>query len=203
MEQGAGLYMTKDKIINAINDSILLKTKFLNNEKMLDTIIETSNIIANAIKNGNKLLVCGNGGSAADAQHIAGEFINKFYYDRPPMPCIALTTDTSVLTAIGNDYDFSQIFSKQTEALGIKGDVFLGISTSGNSEDVVSAIKKAKEKKMTTISLIGGNLQSKMAMESDYVINVDSTETPRIQEIHMVIYHIICQLVEEIVYPKV
>ena len=189
-------------IKDAIEKSVMIKKSIADDVNLQNEIAYVAEIIADAIKKGNKLLVCGNGGSAADAQHIAGEFVNRFYYDRPPMACIALTTDTSVLTAIGNDYDFNRIFAKQTEANGMSGDVILGISTSGKSKDVLEAFRVAKEKGLITVALIGGDWNSDMAKIADYVLSVDSNETPRIQEGHMLIYHIVCQLVEQLVYPR-
>lgn len=189
-------------IKDAIEKSVMIKKSIADDVNLQNEIAYVAEIIADAIKKGNKLLVCGNGGSAADAQHIAGEFVNRFYYDRPPMACIALTTDTSVLTAIGNDYDFNRIFAKQTEANGMSGDVILGISTSGKSKDVLEAFRVAKEKGLITVALIGGDRNSDMAKIADYVLSVDSNETPRIQEGHMLIYHIVCQLVEQLVYPR-
>lgn len=192
-----------NKIIkDAITDSIKIKILMDKDEQLQKDIGSVSDVISTAIKNGKKLLVCGNGGSAADAQHIAGEFVNKFFYDRPPMSCIALTTDTSVITAIGNDYDFDMIFAKQVEANGNSGDVLLGISTSGNSNNVVEAFRVAKNKNITTVALIGCDEKSKMAQCSDFVLSVKSNVTPRIQEAHMLIYHIICQLVEKSVFPR-
>lgn len=189
-------------IKETIEKSVELHKSIADDINNQNNIAQVAEIIAIAIKKGNKLLVCGNGGSAADAQHIAGEFVNRFYYDRPPMACIALTTDTSVITAVGNDYDFSRIFAKQTEANGTTGDVLLGISTSGKSKDVLEAFKVARRKGIATVALIGGNLSSDMAKSADYVLSVDSSETPRIQEGHMLIYHVICQLVEQLVYPR-
>lgn len=152
--------------------------------------------ITDAIRTGNKLLVCGNGGSAADAQHITGEFLCRFYKDRIPLPAIALTTDTSILTSIGNDYSFDDIFKRQVEGLGKKNDILLGISTSGASKNILKAFQAAKLKGIFTI-LLTGSIKKEIALISDLVITTPSTDTPRIQEMHLLIEHIICEKVEE------
>lgn len=196
--------MEKEKAISMVNtvmqNSIDVKIAILNDKEILDEIIKVTEKIVSVIRSGGKVLVCGNGGSAGDAQHIAGEFINKFYFDRAPLPCIALTCDTSVITAVGNDYSFNQVFAKQVSALATEKDFFWGISTSGNSQDIVEAIKVCREKNVPVFSLVGANMQSSMSQMSDYVIHVPSKETPRIQEAHILVYHIICQLVEETVF---
>ncbi|MFH2034602.1 MAG: D-sedoheptulose 7-phosphate isomerase [Candidatus Margulisiibacteriota bacterium] len=169
------------------------------NKKVLETLppkIEAAvAALVNALKAGNKLLICGNGGSAADSQHIAAEFIGRFLKERKPLPAIALSTNTSILTCLGNDYGFDIIFARQVEGLGQKGDVLLGISTSGNSENVVKAFQKARSMGIKTIALTGRG-GGKMAKEADIIIIVPSDKTPKIQEAHLMIYHIICQLVE-------
>jgi D-sedoheptulose 7-phosphate isomerase len=149
----------------------------------------------NCIKSGNKILLAGNGGSAADAQHIAGEFVSRFLFDRPGLPAIALTTDTSILTAIGNDYGYDQVFSREIIALGNSNDVFIPISTSGNSLNVIEAIISAKDKSIKTIAFTGG-VGGKMANLCDCII-VPSSSTEKIQEVHIMIGHIICYLVEK------
>lgn len=148
-----------------------------------------------------KLLVAGNGGSAADAQHLAGEFVSRFNYDRPGLPAIALTTDTSILTAIGNDYGYERLFERQVQALGRKGDVFLGISTSGNSPNVVAALRQARAMGIYTVGMTG---QSGGAMKDlcDVCLRMPSPETPKVQEGHITIGHIICGLVEATIFPK-
>ncbi|MEW6482929.1 MAG: D-sedoheptulose 7-phosphate isomerase [bacterium] len=168
----------------------------LNNENYLRAILETIDVIANAIKKGNKLMLCGNGGSAADAQHIAGEFLCRFYKDRNPISAIALTTDTSVLTSISNDYSYNDVFSRQVKGLGKEGDVLLGISTSGNSENVLQAFKRAKNLNIKTI-LLTGEKQGRIEEFSDIVIKTPSNNTPRIQEMHLLIEHIICEIIEK------
>jgi len=179
------------EIKKIIEDSIKVKK-----EISIISIIEICNLIINSYKNNGKLLVCGNGGSAADAQHMAGEFINRFLIERAPLPCLALTTDTSVITSISNDFGFEDIFSKQVEALGKKGDILIGISTSGNSKNIIKAIEIAKKKQISTVCLLGndGGILSKLC---DYPLIVNSTSTPRIQETHILIIHIICEIVEK------
>jgi D-sedoheptulose 7-phosphate isomerase len=164
-------------------------------------ILEVSGKAVEVYRNGNKTLIAGNGGSAADAQHIAGEFVSRFYFDRPGIPSIALTTDTSILTAIGNDYGYEKLFSRQIEANGVKGDMFIGISTSGNSKNIIEALNACKEKGIITVGLTG-ETGGKMATLCDYCIKVPSNETPRIQESHILIGHIICAVVEEALFGK-
>lgn len=157
--------------------------------------------IVSSLRSGGKVLVAGNGGSAADAQHFAGEFVSRFNYDRPGLPAIALTTDTSILTAIGNDYGYERLFERQVQALGQKGDVFLGISTSGNSPNVVAALRQARSMGLFTAGMTG---QSGGAMKElcDICLCMPSTETPKVQEGHIAIEHIICGLVEATIFPK-
>jgi D-sedoheptulose 7-phosphate isomerase len=156
-------------------------------------------LIITAIKGGNHLLICGNGGSAADAQHIAGEFICRFYKDREPLPAIALSTDTSVITSISNDYFYDDIFSRQVKAIGKKGDILLGISTSGKSKNILEAFKVARAMEIKTI-LLTGQTEREVAAFSDVVIKTPSSDTPRIQEMHLVIEHIICEMVEKQIF---
>lgn len=153
--------------------------------------------ISHCIRNGNKVLICGNGGSAADAQHMAAELISRFEKNRHPYPAISLSTDTSVITSIGNDFGFDHIFSKQIKALGRQGDILIAISTSGSSKNIINAITEARKNKMTTIILTGSN-GSKISNVCDYSIIVDSKRTCRIQEVHTFVYHTICQLVENL-----
>jgi len=168
-------------------------------EKEGEKILSAAERIAAAFRAGQKLLVFGNGGSAADAQHLAAEFVNRFRLERKPLPAIALTTDTSILTAIANDYDFAEVFSKQVEALGSPGDVALGISTSGRSPNVIRALAKAREKGLFTIGLGGGD-GGRLPEVSDLLILVPSSETPRIQEGHLFFIHLVCELVEEALF---
>jgi len=159
-------------------------------------INSTVDLIVNSIKNGNKLIIFGNGGSAADAQHIAAEFIGRFKLERESFPAIALTTDSSILTSLGNDYSYDVVFSRQCESLVVKGDVVIGISTSGNSKNVELGMITAKKRGAKTIGLLGSNGGS-IKNHVDLSIVVDSHSTPRIQEVHRVLYHIICELVEK------
>jgi len=172
-----------------------IKTKECFFKKNIGLLTLASKIISETFKSGGKLLIIGNGGSAADAQHMAAEFVNRFVIERPPLPAIALTTDTSILTSIGNDYDFDQIFSKQVKALGKEGDVLLAISTSGNSPNVLKAVKTATEEGIKTIGLTGKD-GGKMSNTVDVHLNVDSNVTARIQEVHITACHIICELVD-------
>jgi D-sedoheptulose 7-phosphate isomerase len=183
------------EIRNQIKDSIALKMKILDQQALLSDIEEATKAIIAAFTYKHKVLIAGNGGSAADAQHIAAELVNRFYFDRPGLPAIALTTDSSILTAVGNDHGFSNLFSRQINALGNEGDVFIGISTSGNSSNIIEALKYCREKKIITIGLTGS---SGITMKDlcDICISVPSDETPRIQEIHILIGHIICSIVE-------
>ncbi len=176
----------------------LRKDFFAKNDEI---IILAAKKMALAIAQGNKILLCGNGGSAGDAQHIAGELVNRFLLDRPPLPAIALTTDTSVLTAIGNDFGYNQVFSKQVRALGQSGDVLLGISTSGNSTNVVAAFNEAKSMEITTIGLIGNGGQ--MAELSDILLAVPHGLTPLIQEIHITVGHLLCRLIDYYLFENV
>ncbi len=164
-----------------------------------EKILQVVKLCAEAFRQGRKLLIFGNGGSAADAQHLAGELVNRFKLERKPLPAIALTTDTSVLTAIANDYDFSLVFVKQVEALGKEGDVALGISTSGNSPNVILALKRAKELGLTTVGLSGGK-GGKMQEVCDILILVPSSNTPRIQEGHLLFLHIFSELLEKVLF---
>jgi D-sedoheptulose 7-phosphate isomerase len=191
--------MSNDKIFRAIGESISVKRKILEDEGLLDLIHAVADECIAAFRQGNRVLLAGNGGSAADAQHIAAEFVGRYAFDRPGLPAIALTTDTSMLTAIGNDYGFDRIFCRQLEANGRKGDVFIGISTSGNSPNVTAALQRARQLDITTIGLTGQN-GGEMQSHCDYCIQVPSMSTPRIQESHIMLAHIICDLVEETLF---
>lgn len=185
----------KNIIREQISDSIEVKTAMLNNPELIDKIAKAADICTKAYRNGNKTLFAGNGGSAADAQHLAGEFVSKFYFDRPGIPSIALTTDTSIITAIGNDYGYEELFARQVQAQGKPGDVFIGISTSGNSKNIVKALEECKKIGIYTIALTGSKPCDMDAF--DLVIKVPSPSTPRIQECQTLIGHIICCIVEE------
>ena len=183
------------EIKNQIKASIALKMKVLDQQSLLSDIEEATKAILEAFKNKHKILLAGNGGSAADSQHIAAELVNRFYFDRPGLPAVALTTDTSILTAVGNDHGFSNLFARQINALGNEGDVFIGISTSGTSLNIIEALKECREKKMFAIGLTGST-GGKMKDLCDICLCVPSEETPRIQEMHILIGHIICNIVE-------
>jgi D-sedoheptulose 7-phosphate isomerase len=187
----------KDKIIQSFLESADLKVMFA--KKNIDEIIKTVETVTDAINQGNKIILFGNGGSAADAQHIAAEFINRFVIDRPPLPAIALTTDTSVITSISNDSDFSHIFSKQIKALGKEGDVAFGLSTSGDSENVIKALHTGKKLGIKTVGMTGKD-GGKIANIVDISLNVPSNSTPRIQEVHITVGHIICEMVELLLF---
>ena len=189
----------KEFIAGNLKNSIAAKEKLF--ETQSDEIIRLAELIAEIIKNGNKLLIFGNGGSAADAQHMAAEFVNRFMIDRPPLAAIALTTDTSNLTSIGNDFSFEDIFDKQVLALGKKGDLALGISTSGNSPNVIKAIKTAAEKGLHTAVLTGGS-GGRLAGMAQTVLNVPSDITPHIQEAHLWVEHLLCWMVDDILFGE-
>lgn len=188
-------------IENQIKASYEVKQKIFNNSRMIDLVQAVCSRAIDVYKSGNKTLIAGNGGSAADAQHIAGEFVSRFYFDRPGLASIALTTDTSILTAIGNDYGYERLFARQIQANGVPGDMFIGISTSGNSANIVRALEESKSKGLITIGLTG-EAGGKMEELCDYCIKVPSNETPRIQESHILIGHIICATVEEAMFGK-
>ena len=184
----------KDDIAKAFEESVQAKKAFL--KENLNTLITVIDVIARAFLQGNKFLLFGNGGSAADAQHIAAEFVNRFRIERPPLPALALTTDTSALTSIANDYDYTEVFAKQVKALGKEGDVALAISTSGNAANVLQAIDICKKLRIATIGLTGGN-GGKMAERVDYLLKVsEGKNTARIQETHILVGHVICEMVD-------
>jgi len=189
------------RIKEAIEQSIDVKNKILSNNNLIQLIEQVANVCYESLQNGGKILFCGNGGSAADAQHLAAELSGRFYFDREPLPAEALHVNTSFLTAVANDYSFEEVYSRLVKAQGKKGDVLIGLSTSGNSENVIRAFSTAKELEMITVGLTeesGG----KMKANSDYLLNVPSTDTPRIQESHILIGHIICELVESRMFKK-
>lgn len=173
-----------------------------NDRNFISSLENIVNILLESLSKGGKILVCGNGGSAADAQHFAAELVGKFLVERKAIPAIALTTNSSILTAVGNDYNFSKIFSRQVEALGEKKDVLIVISTSGNSENVINAINTAKKKGIVVIGLTGGNEKNEVKQLVDYFLYIPSCCTPRIQELHCLIEHIICELIEERICQK-
>jgi D-sedoheptulose 7-phosphate isomerase len=192
-QASAGRGIMEDHIVKIFKESSQLKEVFVNEN--LSRIVRVVEAVTGALKAGNKILLFGNGGSAADAQHIAGEFVNRFIIERPPLPAIALSTDTSVITSIGNDYDFSEIFSKQIRAIGQTGDVAWGISTSGKSLNVIKALEAAKKIGMITIGFTGRD-GGDIARLVDYSLNVSSNSTPRVQEVHITVAHVICEMVD-------
>lgn len=187
--------------VETIKQSAAAISAMAKDPKTLAAIGQAVDANVAAIRAGNKVMICGNGGSAADAQHFAGEFVCRFFKDRAPMAAIALTTDTSVMTAIGNDYSFDEIFGRQVAALGKKGDVLIGISTSGNSRNVLKAFQEARRIGVRTI-LLTGQKTGTIVPESDIVIAVPSAVTPRIQEMHLLIEHIICEEVEKTIHGE-
>ena len=185
-----------EKIKNIIQASIDVKQQVLQNEELLSTIKKVVDVITSSLKNNGRIYFCGNGGSAADAQHLAAEFSGRFYTDRKALPAEALHCNTSYLTAVANDYSYDVVYARLIDGIGNKGDVLVGLSTSGNSGNIIKAFEVAKEKGITTVGftgLSGGAMKSL----SNYLINIPSTDTPRIQESHIMVGHIICQLVEE------
>jgi D-sedoheptulose 7-phosphate isomerase len=190
-----------ERIKEVFLQSIAVKNLILENEVILGEIKKSVDIIVDAFSNNHRLLFCGNGGSAADAQHLAAEFSGRFYYDRPPLDAEALHVNTSYLTAVGNDYSFDEIYARLVKAKGAKGDVLVALSTSGNSPNILNALQTAHENGLLTIGLTGES-GGKMAGLCDLSIKVPSKDTPRIQEAHITIGHIICELVEAIIFPR-
>jgi D-sedoheptulose 7-phosphate isomerase len=185
-----------DKIIKIIQSSIDVKTGLRDDAEMMLKMQEVVTVLVDAFKSGNRVFFCGNGGSAADAQHLAAELSGRFYTDREALPAEALHCNTSYLTAVANDYSFDVIYARLIKGITIKGDVLLGFSTSGNSANIIKAFEMAREKSVVTIGFTGSS-GGALKNLSDYLFNVPSTDTPRIQESHILIGHIICQLVEE------
>jgi len=189
----------KEEILQAFKDSAEVKTRFVRNHA--DKLIQVVKVLVTAFKEGHKVLLFGNGGSAADAQHLAAEFVNRFLIERPPLPAIALTTDSSILTSISNDYGYADTFVKQIKALGKEGDVAIGISTSGTAANVVKAIKAAKDMGLKTVGLTGGD-GGDLAKVVDIALVVDSSATPRIQETHITIGHVLCEMVDRMLFQQ-
>jgi D-sedoheptulose 7-phosphate isomerase len=187
----------KETILKAVKDGIEVKRKFF--RENADAILQVSQVIAEAFNDGKKVLLFGNGGSATDASHIAAEFINRFKRERPGLPAIALNTDVAVMTSIANDYDFSEVFSRQVKSLSEEGDVVIAISTSGNSKNILKALDIAKRRKLITVAFTGEK-GKRMAAKSQYAFIIPSTDTPRIQETHIMLGHIVCEMVEEILF---
>ncbi|MGD0711469.1 MAG: D-sedoheptulose 7-phosphate isomerase [Bacteroidales bacterium] len=188
-------------IRQTIENSVAIKKNILNDKSLIDTIEKAAEEIIKAYKNGCKVLFCGNGGSAADAQHLAAELSGRYYYDRDPLPAEALHVNTSYLTAVANDYGYDEVYSRLVKGIGKKGDILIGLSTSGNSKNVIKAFETATKLGMITMGLTGAN-GGKMKNVSCYFINVPSEDTPRIQEAHIMIGHIICEIVESKLFPK-
>ena len=190
-----------DFIRKQIEESLKVKKLLLDDENINKVIKESAAICIEALRNDKKILFAGNGGSAADAQHLAGELVNRFGFDRPGLSAIALTTDTSVITSISNDYGFEKLFSRQIQAIGKKGDVLLALSTSGNSVNIIEGIKEAKRIGIVTIGLTGRS-GGKMLQLCNFCIKVPSEDTPRIQEAHILIGHIICSIIENCLFKQ-
>ena len=188
--------MSLETIKATFQASIDTKQALIDDTTSLEVLLKVARLASSAIKAGKKIMLCGNGGSAADSQHVAAEFIGRFEKERKSMAAIALTTDTSALTAIGNDYGYEEVFSRQVEGLGQSGDLLIGISTSGNSKNVVKALGVAKEKGISTVALVGDRPNGAMQTIADYVLVAPSANTARIQECHILMMHTICQLVE-------
>ena len=187
-----------DTVKSIIGESVCVKQLLLEDEAAIAKISDIASLIVDAYKSGHKTLWAGNGGSAADAQHMAGELVNKFCFDRPALAALSLSTDTSIITAVGNDYGFERLFARQIEAQGNPGDVFIGISTSGKSPNLVAALAACREKGITSVAIVGAN---PCPMDDyDYVIHVPSTDTPRIQECQTLIGHILCKMIEECLF---
>lgn len=189
----------KNYIKNQIKNSYETKQKIYEDELLLDNIIKVAQLCVDVYKNSKKTILAGNGGSAADAQHIAAELVGRYGFDRASLPSLALTTDTSNLTAIGNDYGYDFVFSRQLEGMGQDGDVFIGISTSGNSQNIINAFESAKKKNITTVALVGKD-GGQMAKMADIALIVPSNQTPRIQESHILIGHILCDIIEKEIF---
>ena len=188
--------MKQDLIRRNISDSISVKQQLLQNDDIIVDIIKLADLIVEAFINGNKLLFCGNGGSAADAQHLAAEFSGRYYLNRPPLHAEALHTDTSFMTAVSNDLSFDDVYARLIQGIGKQGDILIGMSTSGNSKNVIKALEEAKKKNIITIGFTG-KANGNMKPYCDYLINIPSDDTPRIQECHLMLGHAICELVEK------
>ncbi len=184
-----------------IEASVKLKSSLMTNEAILNTVVNLTTEIVTAYRKGGKVLWCGNGGSAADAQHLAAELSGRFYYDRPPLNSEALHVNTSYITAVANDYSYDVVYSRLISAMGKRGDVLIGLSTSGNSANVINALKKGRELGMLTVGFTG-ETGGKMKEHCELLINIPSTDTPRIQECHMLLGHTVCEMVEASLFPK-
>jgi D-sedoheptulose 7-phosphate isomerase len=188
--------MMKEYIKNNIKESLESKEKLLNDEALIEAIEKVAKLCIEAYRQGNKILTCGNGGSASDAQHLVGELVGRYMIERNGIPAIALTANSTVMTALGNDYNFDEVFAKQVRAYGKEGDILIGISTSGNSKNVIEAFEEAHNMGVKTIGFTG-ETGGKLNGLADFLINVPSNSTPRIQEMHIMVIHIICGLIED------
>jgi len=184
-----------------IEDSVNLKSMVLADENLLARVDELSSAIVDCYQKKGKVLFCGNGGSAADSQHLAAELSGRYYYDRPPLPSEALHVNTSYLTAVANDYSYNQVYSRLLQAIGSQGDIIIGLSTSGNSGNVIEALKVGREKGMLTVGFTGKG-GGKMAEHCDILLDIPSQDTPRIQECHLMLGHAVCQIVELSLFPR-
>lgn len=194
--------MKNNEIIRqCMADSITIREAILADEAFLQKVEEVADILVQALRNGHRVLWCGNGGSAADAQHLAAELSGRFYYDRPPLNSEALHCNTSYLTAVANDYGYDLIYARMIDGACQKGDVLIGISTSGNSHNILNAFEKARQLGVVTVAMTG-DTGGEMRAVADYLLNVPSSDTPRIQECHIMLGHIICQLVEAQIFPR-
>lgn len=191
----------REYIKDQVKKSYETKQAIYENEGLLDKIQEVSRLCVEVYRDSKKTILAGNGGSAADAQHIAAELVGRYGFDRPSIPSLALTTDTSCLTAIGNDYGYDRVFSRQLEGMGQSGDIFIGISTSGNSKNIINAFEVAKQKGITSVALVGRD-GGEMAKIADIAIVIPSESTPRIQESHILIGHIICDIIEKEIFGE-
>jgi len=186
-------------IIAVLKESVSVKDDFI--KKNASKLIQLAEHVSEAFRNGRKLLICGNGGSAADAQHLAAEFVNRFFIERPPLPALALSTDTSIITSVANDYTYNEVFSKQIRSLGTSGDILLAISTSGRSGNLLAAVRTAHETGMYTVGFLGGD-GGEMLSLVDLALVVGSPHTPRIQEAHILAEHLLCEMVDYILFQS-
>lgn len=201
MQANVKANMKKINVQQIIESSIATKQQIINDGTLIDTVEKVAQAIINCYQNGGKVLFCGNGGSAADAQHLAAELSGRFYFDRPPLEAEALHVNSSYVTAVANDYSYNDIYSRYVNGVGKPGDVIIGFSTSGNSENIVRALKVARDKKMITVGMTGA-MGGKLRDLSDFLLNVPSLDTPRIQESHIMLGHIFCEMVEEGLFGK-
>ncbi len=192
---------TVDRITSEIEESVNVKVSMMKDKKLIETVSKIIDEIVSALKRGRKILLCGNGGSAADAQHFAAELVGKFRKIRKALSAVSLTVNTSILTSIGNDFSFDDVFKRQVEAIGKEGDILIAISTSGNSKNVIEAVEQAKKMGIFTIGFTGKD-GGKLAEICDIVVKVPSSSTPRIQEMHITLFHAICGIVEEIIIAQ-